>query len=369
MLKEIHDGHPGIVKMKTIARQYVWWPKIDTDVEKVCKQCETCQLEQPIPRQVPLHPWEFPGEAWKRLHIDFAGPFMGGMFMIVVDAYSKWLEVYRMAQITSTATITRLKRLFASYGVPEQIVTDNATTFTSDEFQQFMKRNGILHTTSAPRHPATNGLAERYVGTFKAGMKKLAGENLCVEDMISHFLLRYRTTPNSTTGESPADLFLKRHVRTRLDFLKPSISEAVRRKQYRQKGYHDSQAAERQFDVDDTVYLRNTAGEKPKWIPGVVAQQTGPVSYRVQGETTDQVYRRHGDQLRARHCPDVADPETAQASQSSEQEERGFEDTEATSPASPVLELDPPEPPAPETVTVRRSGRETRRPQRYRDFY
>lgn len=70
-----------------------------------------------------------------------------------------------MSQITSTATITRLKRLFAAQGVPEQI-----------EFQQFMKRNGILHTTGAPMHPATNGLAERYVATFKAGMKKLAGE-------------------------------------------------------------------------------------------------------------------------------------------------------------------------------------------------
>lgn len=102
-----------------------------------------------MPRPVPLHPWEFPGEVWKRLHIDFAGPFMGHMFMIVVDAYSKSLEVFKMTQITCSATISRLRRLFASYGLPEQIVTDNATTFTSDEFQLFMKRNGILHTTGA----------------------------------------------------------------------------------------------------------------------------------------------------------------------------------------------------------------------------
>ncbi|XP_054863260.1 uncharacterized protein K02A2.6 [Amphiprion ocellaris] len=214
VLNEIHSGHPGIVKMKMIARQYVWWPNIDMDVEKTCKQCDRCQMEQRMPRPVPLHPWEFPGETWKRLHIDFAGPFMGHMFMIVVDAYSKWLEVFKMAQITSSATITRLRRLFASYGLPEQIVTDNATTFTSDEFQLFVKSNGILHTTGAPRHPSTNGLAERYVATFKAGMKKLSGENLSIEDKVSHFLLRYRTTPNSATGESPADLHLKRRVYT-----------------------------------------------------------------------------------------------------------------------------------------------------------
>ncbi|XP_051915879.1 uncharacterized protein K02A2.6-like [Hippocampus zosterae] len=184
VLKEIHDGHPGIVKMKTIARQYVWWPNIDMDVEKVCKQCQTCQLEQRMPRHVPLHPWEFPGGVWRRIHIDFAGPFMSHMFMIVVDAHSKWLEVFKMSQISSAATITRLKRLFAAQGVPEQIVTDNATTFMSDEFQIFMKRNGILHTTGAQKHPATNGLAERCIATFKAGMKKLAKEILSVQENI-----------------------------------------------------------------------------------------------------------------------------------------------------------------------------------------
>lgn len=79
-----------------------------------------------------------------------------------------------MTQITSAATISRLKRLFASYGVPEQIVTDGVTIFMSEEFQQFLRRNGILHTIGAPIHPATNGLVERYVATFKEVMKKLA---------------------------------------------------------------------------------------------------------------------------------------------------------------------------------------------------
>ncbi|CAL9686186.1 unnamed protein product [Knipowitschia caucasica] len=336
------------------------------DVEKTCKQCDRCQLEQRMPRPVPLHPWEFPGEVWKRLHIDFAGPFIGHMFMIVVDAYSKWLEVFKMAKITSSATISRLRRLFASYGLPEQIVTDNATTFMSEEFQLFMKRNGILHTTGAPRHPATNGLAERYVATFKAGMKKLDGEDLNVEDKVSHFLLRYRRTPNSATGESPADLHLKRHVRLRLDFLRPNIAMRVRRRQYQQKEEHDSRATERQFDVDDPVYLRNTAGDKPKWIPGVVTQQTGPVSYRVQGETTDQVYRRHGDQLRPRYPQEVSDPEPLGATQSADQESN-LAGPVSTAPAPQPFTLDQPEPPDPETVTLRRSERTARRPSRYRD--
>lgn len=118
--------------------------------------------------------------------------------------------------MTSQATVTRLKRLFAFYGLPEQIGTDNDTTFTSEEFQTFVQQNGILHTTSAPGHPSTNGLVQRYVQTFKTGMKKLASTTMNIDDRLSLFLLQYRTTPNYTTGQCPADLFLHRHVCTRL---------------------------------------------------------------------------------------------------------------------------------------------------------
>lgn len=62
MLKELHAGHQGIVKMKAPAHKYVWWPKVDADVKQVCRACESCQVELKTPRQVPLHPWEFPGQ-------------------------------------------------------------------------------------------------------------------------------------------------------------------------------------------------------------------------------------------------------------------------------------------------------------------
>lgn len=88
MLKEIHSGHQGIVKTKSLARKNVWWPGLDSYLEQMCKSCEPCQLELKKPQHVPLQPWEFPGESWKRIHIDFAGPFLN-MFMIVVDG-SVW---------------------------------------------------------------------------------------------------------------------------------------------------------------------------------------------------------------------------------------------------------------------------------------
>ena len=86
----------------------------------------------------------WPDAPWKRLHVDFTGPFLGKTFFILVDAHSKWPEVVTMSSTTSQSTIEVL-RSFSRYGLPEQIVSDNGTQFTSDEFAQFMERNGIKH--------------------------------------------------------------------------------------------------------------------------------------------------------------------------------------------------------------------------------
>ena len=80
------------------------------------------------------------------------------MFLVVVDAYSKFLEIVPMTHATSTNTITALRHIFSYFGLPEHLVTDNGTQFTSDEFQKFLRENDILHTLTAPGHPATNGL-------------------------------------------------------------------------------------------------------------------------------------------------------------------------------------------------------------------
>ena len=113
------------------------------------------------------------------LHIDYGGPYMGYMLLVIVDSYSKWLEVIPMKTATSQATIAKLQKVFADHGLPEHIVTDNGTNFVSAEFETFLKRNGVKHTTTAPGHPATNGLAERYVGFIKKQLKKMSsGSNL-----------------------------------------------------------------------------------------------------------------------------------------------------------------------------------------------
>ena len=161
VLSEIHADHQGIVRSKSIARTFVWWPGIDKSIELYVKRCQNCALQQNNPKPVRMHPWECPRYAWQRLHIDFAGPFLGHSYLIVVDAYSKWPEVIPMQSTTSVCTIKVLMQIFATHGLPERIVTDNGPQFCSQEFKEFLEVNGIQHTFSAPYHPATNGEAER----------------------------------------------------------------------------------------------------------------------------------------------------------------------------------------------------------------
>ena len=177
------------------------------------------------PRSAPLHPWEWPSAPWERIHIDFAGPFLGS---IVGDARSKWSEVEVMRSTTPSQTIERLQALFTWYGMPDQTVSDNGRQFTSEEFQLFMKRTDIKHikNRSAPYHPATDGLAERFVQTFKQAMKS-EREMTAMKVTIAKFLLAYRNKAHATNRETPAVLFMERQLRTRIELPKASVHSNI----------------------------------------------------------------------------------------------------------------------------------------------
>lgn len=212
--------------------------------------------------------------------------------MVVVDAHSKWLEVILMSSTTAEKTIAVLRNLFASYGLPEQLVSDNGPQFTANEFSDFIKANRVKHIRTAPYHPASNGEAERFVQTFKHSLK--AGKNGWNFAPEAYQISTHRSTPHSTAGISPAKLFLKRQLRTRLDILRPSLERKVAAKQAEQKNYHDAHSKAREFLIGQTVLAQNLQGE-PKWLKGTVLQKTGPVSYKVQ--VGDRIWRRHVDQL------------------------------------------------------------------------
>ena len=111
---------------------------------QIWRNCTTCQKFRGEPPQAVLHPWGWPKQPWVRVHADFAGPFLGKMFLSLVDAHSKWIEVHITTSTTSSVTI-EMRSTFATFGIPETLVTDNGPNFTSVEFENFLKSNGIHH--------------------------------------------------------------------------------------------------------------------------------------------------------------------------------------------------------------------------------
>ena len=296
VLEELHSGHLGVVKMKALARSFVWWPGIDQDVESVAMKCSGCQQVQNEPARSPLHLWEWPPSPWQRIHVDFAGPFMGTNFLVVVDACSKWPEVFTMNSTTTNQTITVLRELFARTGVPEQLVSDNGPQFTSEDFQTFLRNNGIRHITSAPWHPATNGQAERFVQTLKQGLKAMNDDHINLHQKLCNLLFAYRNATHATTNQTPAMLFLGRRLRSRLDLLQPNNKRTVQDRQIKQaKRACDRKL--RHFAVGQTVLARSYRGDH-KWVPATVKERRGPLSYTVE-VASGTVWRRHVDQLRS----------------------------------------------------------------------
>ena len=307
VLRELHEGHPGMARMKGLSRMYVWWPGINADIEKSVRLCGQCKEVQSTPPVAPLNPWRWPTRPWARLHLDFAGSFEGRNILVVIDAHSKWVEATCTPSTSSSAVVDVLRALFARFGLPETVVTDNGTEFVSQEFEEFLRKNGIHHTTSAPYHPASNGLAERAVQIVKKGLKKeTSGSPMSTR--LAKVLFTYRITPQSSTGSSPTELLLGRRPRTRLDLLRPNTAERVERKQEEQKARHDKKACVRTFRINDVFVKNFIAGRR--WLPGKIIEVLGPVTYRVQLES-GRCRKCHQDHLRERVVMDGG-PEMSQ---------------------------------------------------------
>ncbi|XP_048775178.2 uncharacterized protein K02A2.6-like [Ostrea edulis] len=342
VLFQIHEGHLGVVKMKNLARSFCWWPGIDQDIETVAKKCHGCQQNQNAPKGAPLNAWEWPTKPWDRVHIDFAGPFLGSMFLIMVDAHSKWPEVIKMSTTTSASTIDVLRTVFARNGLPATLVSDNGPQFTSREFEDFVDANGIKHIKTSPYHPSSNGLAERFVQTFKQAMKCSRSDLGNIKEKLANFLLAYRNIPYCTTNETPAILMMGRELRTKMQLMRPNVESHVKQKQ--QEMCAQRSAHNREFEPGQSVMMRDYRGNN-KWIPGTIAQRTGPVSYRVQVDPMTQ-WRRHADQIVVSQVPmmtpSVEIPESKQSSEpsgtyvDSDDQEMNVPEYRTSQPVTPV---------------------------------
>ena len=313
ILEELHRGHPGIVRMKSLARSHVWWPTIDCQLEDVVKSCMCCHSNRHQPVKAPLHPWALPAKPWQHIHLDFAGPVARKMPFIAVDAHSKWPEVILMESTTTSKTIRVLQDMFACWGIPEQIVTDNGLQFISSDITMFLTSHGLKHIRTAPYHPASNGAAERVVQTVKqalwAGLQ--AGDP--IEECLVSFLLRYCNTQHATTGVAPSELMVGRHLHTRLDLFRDQVATRVQDSQEKQNSHNST----RNLQVDQQVWMRNYRSG-PRWIPRIVEEVKGPVSYIVRIFENGELWHRHLNQIREGESDTSSQPTPAQPSQTSD---------------------------------------------------
>ncbi|XGW09189.1 hypothetical protein V3C99_011472 [Haemonchus contortus] len=205
-----------------------------------------------------------------------------------------------MTSTTSTATLRELRRLFAQFGLPQTIVSDNGTQFTSAEFQDFCRINGIKHVRSPPFHPQSNGQAERFVDTFKRSIGKIRSKGPAV-DALHTFLFTYRNTPctASPDGRSPAENFIGRRLRSTLDLLKPSHSPEARPDIVMEMQFNRRHGAKpKTFEPKDLVFARDFRSGQPRWSPGHVLRRHGRTLYDVLVQGS--IWKRHANQLRPR---------------------------------------------------------------------
>ena len=175
------------------------------------------------------------------------------------------------------------------------------TQFTAAEFQQFCTSGRILHRTSAPYKPSTNGQAGPVVQTLKSAIRQALISNADVAAVIAKYLLVYRTTPHSTTGEPPSMLLMGWRLRTRVDLLTPSVENYVENRQYRTMLRRTAHRGFLHFNVGDPVLAR-IYGKGGKWVRGVVSEVIGSRHYIV--NVSGNLWKRHVDQL-LRRCEEV----------------------------------------------------------------
>lgn len=219
-LQNAHEGHPGIVKMRDRLRSKVWWPKMDYQAEHFVKSCDACQKVSKAITQEECHRRTLPDGPWQDLAIDFKDLPDGSYLCVVVDYFSRYIEVAILKSITSKSTCDFLDEIFARHGFPYSITSDQGPQFTSQEFAEYCTENGICHYTTFAYWPQANGEVERQNRSLQKIIQIAQLQKSNWRKELLNYLLMYRSTAHSVTGKSPAELLFSRNIRDKLPTLK-----------------------------------------------------------------------------------------------------------------------------------------------------
>ena len=309
-LEKLHQGHQGIHRCRLRAQSAVWWPGLMKQIAEVVKKCPECARDT-TPNQEPLMSTALPQYPWQRVGTDLF-TLDGANYLIMVDYFSRYLEVIKLKTTTSQSVITAMKSIFTRYGIPEVVVSDNGPQFSSSEFTAFSTSYNFSHITSSPHHPRSNGMAERAVKTAKSLLKNSKDHYLS--------LLSYRATPLPWCKLSPAELLMGRRLRTDV----PQTSQSLTPQwpylsqfqkddhTFKDKQKHDFDRRHRVRDLPelpDSTDVWVTTNNNP--IPGrVVTSAAAPRSFVVQ--TPSGNIRRNRSHLNIIPNTHTNDQETSQ---------------------------------------------------------
>jgi len=251
------------------------------------------------PPKEPLITTPLPSYPWERIAADLF-ELNGSTYLLVVDYYSRFIEIQKLNSTTSGSVITHLKAIFARFGIPAEMISDNGPQFASEEIHEFAHAYGFRHITTSPYYPQANGLAERAVRTVKRLLQHSADPYKA--------LLNYRATPLPWCSLSPAELLMGRRIRTDL----PQITQKLIPRWSHTRHFRalDEQYKRLQKDQYDkrhrTRTLPNLPGDQSVWVetrgqhtPGTVVHPANtPRSYVV--ETASKELQRNRTHLRLR---------------------------------------------------------------------
>ncbi|XP_064464578.1 uncharacterized protein K02A2.6-like [Ornithodoros turicata] len=300
VLRKVHQAHRGIVAFKRLAGESVYWPTLNKDVEDLVSSCIICQSGQKANPHQPLLDRDLPTRPWEKLAVDLFH-CQGATYILVVDYFSKYVEVKRMDTTTATSVILFLKDIFARFGIPTVLVSDQGPPFSSESVKTFLQEWDIDHEPSSPGYPRSNGQVERTIQTFKSMLIKSYSEG---KD-LSVVLLNYRATPN-IGSLSPAELLMGRKLRTFVPTLPQNLDplfstdahrQLLKRRQRAQHKHGDNHTRMLStLERCQPVWLKH----KKSWQKGVIIQ-VGPEPRRYTVRTTSgAVYVRNRVHLRPR---------------------------------------------------------------------
>ena len=233
VMEVAHDslfgGHLGVRKTEDRIQTNFFWPGLHEDITSFCRSCDVCQKTVPrgsVPR-APLGDMPLIDQPFKRVAIDLVGPIApasdkGHRYILtLVDYATRYPEAVPLKSIDTETVAEALLDMYSRVGVPEEVLSDLGTQFTSDCMKEVSRLLSIRRLTTSPYHPACNGLVEKFNGTLKHMLRRLCHEQPRQwHRFINPLLFAYREARQEATGFSPFELLYGRTVRGPVQILK-----------------------------------------------------------------------------------------------------------------------------------------------------